>query len=92
MLDLWMMLILFKMLFREMFMEIYGCVSTGKEANVYYARKDVVVGEIGVREVMDFVVKVYKMLILVFKDCDRYVSGDWRWWNGYLKKNSRKMV
>ncbi|ABP00958.1 predicted protein, partial [Ostreococcus lucimarinus CCE9901] len=86
------MLILFKMLSRETFTEIHGCVSTGKEANVYHARKDVVVGETGAREVTDFAVKVYKTSILVFKDRDRYVSGDWRWRNGYSKKNPRKMV
>ena len=28
----------------------------------------------------------------MFKDRDRYVSGDWRWRNGYSKKNPRKMV
>ena len=73
------MLILFKMLSRETFTEIHGCVSTGKEANVYHARKAPTV-------------KVYKTSILVFKDRDRYVSGDWRWRNGYSKKNPRKMV
>ena len=26
------------------------------------------------------------------KDRDRYVSGDWRWRNGYSRKNPRKMV
>ena len=35
---------------------------------------------------------MYKTSILVFKDRDRYVSGDWRWRNGYSKKNRGKMV
>ena len=97
-------LILFKMLSKETFTEIHGCVSTGKEANVYHARR--VVGsrsgtatastsaeaEATPPAPVDFAVKVYKTSILVFKDRDRYVSGDWRWRNGYSKKNPRKMV
>jgi RIO kinase 1 len=108
------MLILFKMLSREVFTEIHGCVSTGKEANVYHARrvaadaKSQQQRQDGEEEplttttdndsdatptpVVDFAVKVYKTSILVFKDRDRYVSGDWRWRNGYSKKNPRKMV
>jgi len=76
-------LILFKMLSQGVFAQINGCISTGKEANVYHA-----VTEDGT----DLAVKVYKTSILVFKDRDRYVSGDWRWRNGYSKKNPRKMV
>ena len=111
------MLILFKMLSREVFTEIHGCVSTGKEANVYHARRVAADAKSqqqrldGEEEplttttttndndsdaaptpVVDFAVKVYKTSILVFKDRDRYVSGDWRWRNGYSKKNPRKMV
>ena len=76
-------LILFKMLSHGVFKQIYGCISTGKEANVYHAVKE---------DGTDLAVKVYKTSILVFKDRDRYVSGDWRWRNGYSKKNPRKMV
>ena len=76
-------LILFKMLSHGVFSEINGCISTGKEANVYHAVT---------AEGVDLAVKVYKTSILVFKDRDRYVSGDWRWRNGYSRKNPRKMV
>ena len=62
-------LILFKMLSHNVFSEINGCISTGKEANVYHA---VTAGGV------DLAVKVYKTSILVFKDRDRYVSGDWQ--------------
>ena len=141
-------MILFKMLSREIFSEINGCVSTGKEANVYHAVRVVEVeeeegeeeekedekrerkeGEDSNSESRDrkdettmtttttnekeeeeeeeekkekkknviqmrqhLAVKVYKTSILVFKDRDRYVSGDWRWRNGYARKNPRKMV
>ena len=76
-------LILFKMLSHGVFKQIFGCISTGKEANVYHAVRE---------DGTDLAVKVYKTSILVFKDRDRYVSGDWRWRNGYSKKNPRKMV
>ena len=45
-----------------LFSEINGCISTGKEANVYHA-----VAEGG----RDLAVKIYKTSILVFKDRDR---------------------
>ncbi|KAG2497105.1 hypothetical protein HYH03_004696 [Edaphochlamys debaryana] len=75
-------MVLFKMLNRGLFAEINGCVSTGKEANVYHAT-----GPAG-----DMAIKIYKTSILVFKDRDRYVSGDYRFRNGYCKSNPRKMV
>lgn len=55
-------LVLFKMLNRGLFSAIHGCVSTGKEANVYHAVNP---------DGGDFAVKVYKTSILVFKDRDR---------------------
>ncbi|EFJ52760.1 RIO kinase [Volvox carteri f. nagariensis] len=76
-------MVLFKMLNRGLFTEINGCVSTGKEANVYHAS-----GADGV----DLAIKIYKTSILVFKDRDRYVSGDYRFRNGYCRSNPRKMV
>ncbi|KAK9240825.1 RIO1 family-domain-containing protein [Lipomyces kononenkoae] len=63
--------------------EINGCISTGKEANVYHARTDS--GE-------HRAVKIYKTSILVFKDRDRYVTGEYRFRHGYSRHNPRKMV
>lgn len=60
-----------------------GCLSTGKEANVYYATG---------RDGKEFAVKIFKTSILVFKDRDRYVSGEHRFRHGYCKSNPRKMV
>jgi len=75
-------MILFKMINTEVLSEINGCISTGKEANVYHANsKD-----------GDLAIKIYKTSILVFKDRDRYVSGEFRFKNGYCKSNPRKMV
>jgi len=76
-------LILHKMLNREILTEINGCISTGKEANVYHA-----VG----KDDMQLAVKVYKTSILTFKDRDRYVTGEFRFRRGYSKHNPRKMV
>ena len=76
-------LILFKLLSNGFLTEIDGCLSTGKEANVYYAR-----GGNG----SEYAVKIFKTSILVFKDRDKYVSGEYRFRNGYCKSNPRKMV
>ena len=75
-------MVLFKMLNRGVFSDIQGCISTGKEANVYYAIRS---------EGDDLAIKVYKTAILVFKDRDRYVVGDSRF-QRFCKSNPRKMV
>lgn len=76
-------MILFKMLNRGLITEINGCISTGKEANVYHATSKT--GE-------DYAIKIYKTSILVFKDRDKYVSGEYRFRHGYCRHNPRKMV
>ncbi|ORX64156.1 RIO1-domain-containing protein [Basidiobolus meristosporus CBS 931.73] len=76
-------IILFKLLNSGVFYEIHGCISTGKEANVYHAVTDN--GE-------NRAVKIYKTSILTFKDRDRYVTGEFRFRHGYSKHNPRKMV
>ena len=63
--------------------DLVPCNRCGKEANVYHA-----VGPEG----NDMAVKVFKTSILVFRDRDRYVTGDWRFRRGYCKSNPRKMV
>ncbi|KAH8388831.1 hypothetical protein KR215_001070 [Drosophila sulfurigaster] len=77
-------MILFKLLNRGLIQEINGCISTGKEANVYHA-----VSKNGADE---YAIKIYKTSILVFKDRDKYVSGEFRFRHGYCKHNPRKMV
>ncbi|KAL0369289.1 UNVERIFIED_CONTAM: Serine/threonine-protein kinase rio1 [Sesamum calycinum] len=75
-------MVLFKMLNRGVFNDINGCISTGKEANVYHATKS---------DGQELAIKVYKTSVLVFKDRDRYVQGDYRFRYGYCKHNPRKM-
>ncbi len=60
-----------------------GCISTGKEANVYYGKGF---------ENKHLAIKIYKTSILVFKDRERYITGEFRFRHGYCKSNPRKMV
>lgn len=84
-------LILFKLLSHGFFERIDGCVSTGKEANVYFARRGQEAGDEDFS--FDLAVKVYKTSILVFRDRIRYVDGEHRFRRGYSRgKNPRKMV
>ncbi|KAG5338945.1 hypothetical protein C0989_005501 [Termitomyces sp. Mn162] len=76
-------IILFKMIGRGLISEINGCISTGKEANVYHALTP---------ENTHLALKIYKTSILIFKDRDKYVSGEFRFRRGYNRHNPRKMV
>ncbi|KAF7583242.1 RIO1 family protein [Clavispora lusitaniae] len=66
---------------------INGCISTGKEANVYHGDHED--PAISTRE---YAVKIYKTSILVFKDRERYVDGEFRFRNTKNHSNPRKMV
>jgi len=77
--------------------KIYGCVSTGKEANVYLSEgrcKDFTTLEMIPKEDdnLEFAIKIFKTSILVFKDRERYVSGEFRFRKGHCKGNPRKKV
>ena len=126
-------LILFRMLSNGFLELIDGCLSTGKEANVYYAKAGrVVTGSVlnATKDddnddgdatpmaeppqlssisktinnniatfapllspsITEYAIKIYKTSILVFKDREKYVSGEHRWRKGYCKSNPRKMV
>uniref|UniRef100_A0AAF5DJB2 Serine/threonine-protein kinase RIO1 n=1 Tax=Strongyloides stercoralis TaxID=6248 RepID=A0AAF5DJB2_STRER len=76
-------LIIFRLVQRGVLETIEGCISTGKEANVYHALD---------ADDQSFAIKIYKTAILTFKDRDRYVSGEFRYRHGYCRHNPRKMV
>ncbi|RWS28454.1 serine/threonine-protein kinase RIO1-like protein [Leptotrombidium deliense] len=76
-------MILFRLINKQFIEEINGCISTGKEANVYHAT---------CRDEKDRAIKIYKTSILTFKDRDKYVSGEYRFRHGYCRHNPRKMV
>lgn len=76
--------VIFKFMRNEVITAINGCISTGKEANVYLcSTKD--------PEVF-LALKIYKTSILVFKDRSSYTAGEFRFRRGYKGKNPRKMV
>ncbi|WFD43291.1 non-specific serine/threonine protein kinase [Malassezia psittaci] len=83
------LLILYKMIRRGLLEMVNGCVSTGKEANVYHATLAPTEES---RSTGHAAIKIYKTSILVFKDRDRYVSGEFRFRHGYSRHNPRKMV
>lgn len=83
-------MILLQMINRGIVSEVNGCLSTGKEANVYGALSIPTSDE--ETQAIHRAIKVYKTSILVFKDRDRYVSGEHRFKSGYSKGNNRAMV
>ncbi|RHZ72793.1 hypothetical protein CDV55_108258 [Aspergillus turcosus] len=81
-------MILLQMINRNIVSEIHGCLSTGKEANVYHA-----IWFPDEEETQQHrAIKVYKTSILVFKDRDKYITGEFRFRQGYNKSNNRAMV
>lgn len=86
-------MILLQMINRNVVSEVNGCLSTGKEANVYHALSvPQEEGPEGAVAPLHRAIKVYKTSILVFKDRDKYVTGEYRFRQGYSKSNNRAMV
>ena len=86
-------MILLQMINRNIVSEVNGCLSTGKEANVYHAfsiPQDE--GSEAAVAPLHRAIKVYKTSILVFKDRDKYVTGEFRFRQGYSKSSNRAMV
>jgi RIO kinase 1 len=80
-------MILLQMINRRIVSEINGVISTGKEANVYHAMS---LNDQGSE--IHRAIKVYKTSILVFKDREKYVAGEFRFKQGYNKSSNRAMV
>jgi RIO kinase 1 len=86
-------MILLQMINRGVVSEINGCLSTGKEANVYGAVSiSPATPENPEPQPLHRAIKVYKTSILVFKDRDKYVTGEHRFRGGYNKSSNRAMV
>ncbi|KAK3947386.1 putative extragenic suppressor of the bimD6 mutation [Pseudoneurospora amorphoporcata] len=81
-------MILLQMINQGFVSEIHGAISTGKEANVYGAVLHPEDGSAPVHKA----IKVYKTAILVFKDREKYITGEHRFKSGSEKGNNRKMV
>lgn len=113
------------MMNRGVISDFNGCISTGKEANVYHAfagskqeskkqpeteqaimkenenkandepknENQVDQGSENVKQKKDeYAIKIYKTSILVFKDRERYVDGEFRFRNSRSQHNPRKMI
>lgn len=80
-------MLLLQMINRGIVSEINGVISTGKEANVYHA---LAIKEDGTEK--HVAIKVYKTSILVFKDREKYVQGEYRFQGGLKKSSNRAMV
>lgn len=63
--------------------EINGTISTGKEANVYYAKSK------GNEEIA---IKIYRTSIMQFKNREKYIRGEYRFDHVHSLRNPRKMV
>jgi RIO kinase 1 len=101
-------IILFKMINRGLIEEVNGCVSTGKEVSHHWGSRTIqthIKNHMGyfsppqanvyhalTPEGRHLALKLYKTSILVFKDRDKYVTGEHRFRNGYSRHNPRKMV
>ena len=86
-------MILLQMINRNIVSEINGCLSTGKEANVYHALLTPQEESLETTSApLQRAIKVYKTSILVFKDRDKYVTGEFRFRQGYNKGSNRAMV
>jgi RIO kinase 1 len=87
-------MILLQLLNKNVVSEINGVLSTGKEANVYHAATipESHDDSEGPAAPLHRAIKVYKTSILVFKDRDKYVTGDYRFRGGYNKSDNRAMV
>lgn len=81
-------MILLQMINRGIVSEVHGAISTGKEANVYGA----VAHDDATGDEIQRAIKVYKTAILVFKDRERYITGEHRFKSGAEKGNNRTMV
>jgi RIO kinase 1 len=90
-------MILLQMINRGVVSEVNGVISTGKEANVYHAMSISTASEGNsapnlVGQEVHRAIKVYKTSILVFKDREKYVTGEFRFRQGYNKSSNRAMV
>jgi RIO kinase 1 len=71
------------MINKDMITKVNGCVSTGKEANVYHAFTP---------EGDEYAIKIYKTSILIFKDREKYIEGERRFRRGPSRSNPRNLI
>lgn len=99
---------------RGIISDFNGCLSTGKEANVYHAfagdgiprgshnvNTEDIINKMEqqpsfkndkLEKKKEYAIKIFKTSILVFKDRERYVDGEYRFRNSRSQHNPRKMI
>ena len=60
------------------------CISSGKEANVYYAHS--------YQTKKEFAIKIYRVETMVFRDREDYIRGERRFKHGNVTSNPRKLI
>ncbi|GMM41519.1 protein kinase [Hanseniaspora uvarum] len=80
-----------KLIYSGIIQQLNGCLSTGKEANVYHAFEgDLLQPDMTLKK--QYAVKIYKTSILIFKDRERYINGEFRFRNNKNQHNPRKLI
>ncbi|CAI8502855.1 unnamed protein product [Hanseniaspora opuntiae] len=80
-----------KLIYAGVIQQLNGCLSTGKEANVYHAFEgDLLQPDVALKK--QYAVKIYKTSILIFKDRERYINGEFRFRNNKSQHNPRKLI
>ncbi|KAL6928645.1 hypothetical protein ACO0SA_001973 [Hanseniaspora valbyensis] len=80
-----------KLIYSGTIQQLNGCLSTGKEANVYHAFEgDLLQPDPLLKK--QYAVKIYKTSILIFKDRERYINGEFRFRNNKSQHNPRKLI
>lgn len=63
--------------------KVNGCISTGKEANVYHATRP---------DGSELAIKIYKVETMVFRDREEYIQGEFRFRRGYQRTSPYKLI
>lgn len=77
-------IVLYKLINQDLLSSVNGCISTGKEANVYHGIND--------ENNEHFAIKIYKTVTTRFIRRSVYVKGDFRFTNRYIGQNRLKAV
>ncbi|CAL8069729.1 unnamed protein product [Orchesella dallaii] len=87
-------LMLYKLVNNQILENVYGVISTGKEAVVLYANGGSVPSdtEMLVEIPKECAVKVFKTTLNEFKTRDKYIKDDYRFKDRFSKQNPRKII
>lgn len=82
---------LYKWINNQVLEEIYGIISTGKEAVIVYAKSDPnYSGDLILPK--ECAIKIFKTTLNEFKQRDRYIKDDFRFKDRFSKQNNRTVI